>query len=433
MGQLRLLLLLYLRPLRAMSEIIDEGSLLFGAVAVLVASLVTGAAMSMHMLRAIVAHAQQAGPPRPHASPAPGFDDESLEGMDEYGAIAALTQGKVSPQAMMMTRLVGATSSLSAVFVLAVLYAPVALFLLTVFEPIGSFGVAFRRDFGPFLACTFIAWAAARLPFAVVALGPVDMIGAIALLTASGVYFTGLMACAMRVVFGARTMPAVGAAVLGWAAMFLEPFLFYLASPFVAYYAYQYVRGDMSDVLWSFGARQSFKRYLAAATVNPRDADAHYQLGLIHLQRRQMAEAEERFRKAAEIDPREVDAHYQLGRLARGKKAFADALRHFEAVVKQDPKHASHEVWREIGATYVESDSWAEAKWALAKFVETRSHDAEGLYRLGVASAKLGEKDVAREMFKRAIEAVDTSPRYIRRQTSAWRKLASDELAKIPA
>ena len=45
MGQPRLLLLVYTRPVRAMSEIIDEGSLLFGFAGVIAVWLLTSAAL----------------------------------------------------------------------------------------------------------------------------------------------------------------------------------------------------------------------------------------------------------------------------------------------------------------------------------------------------------------------------------------------------
>ena len=416
MSQLRLLLLMYVRPLRAMSGIIDEGSLLLAAGLVLVAYALTSAALTTQMVRALPAQAAQA------RAMVPGQDsgDVPVEGIPV----------QPSAESQAAAGFISATASFSTIFALALLYAPFMLLLLTVFEPIGSFGVAFRSSFGPFLACLLMAWAAARIPFAAFALfAPVGVPGALLLWLASLLYFTVLAACAARVLFGAGMASAGGAAALGWVAMALEPFLFFLASPFLLYYAYQFIRGDIGDVLWSFGARQDFKRHLQAATINPRDAEAHYQLGLIHLQRRQLDEARARFARAVEIDPREIDAHYQLGRLARAEERFEDARRHFEAVVARDPKHASHEIWREIGATYLESGSFEHARWALEKFVERRSHDPEGLCRLGGALKNLGKAEEAAEMFRRAIEAADTVPRYLRRQAAPWRKLAQQQMA----
>jgi tetratricopeptide (TPR) repeat protein len=217
--------------------------------------------------------------------------------------------------------------------------------------------------------------------------------------------------------------------VLAWGAMLLEPYLMFAASPFVLFWGWQFLSRDIGDVPFSFGARQSFKRHLEAATVNPRDAEAHYQLGLIHQQRGQDDKALERFLKAVEIDPAEVDAHYQLGRIARRQGRHPDAIAHFERVVARAPAHARHEVWREIGGTYLEFGEAAHARWALERYVEQRPHDPEGLYQLAVALRNVGEGEAARQALVRCVEAADTAPRYRRHEVRRWRKLAASELA----
>jgi hypothetical protein len=424
---LRLLARLYFRPASALSAIIDEGSLLFGAVAVLAVSFLTSAAMYHQVAPAFMLFVPAGATPSAAASPgaAPGPATPLAEDPDETDI--AEDPGRYAP-ALLAASFFSATLTMGIVFVLALLYAPFVLLLLTIFESIGSFGVAFRRDFGPFLACTFMAWVATRLPVALIALAAPGLAVMTALWIASLVYFTVLVALASRVVFGVGRGTTYAAATLGWLAVLLHPFLAFLASPFLLYFAYQFLRGVVGDVLSSFGARQSFKRYLEAATINPRDAEAHYQLGLIHLQRRRLDEAAERFARAVEIDPREVDAHYQLGRIARGQGRLEDARRHFDAVVSRDERHASHEIWREVGGTYLDSESYEHARWALAKYVEQRPHDPEGLYMLGMALLRLGQAEPSREMFRRCIEAVDTMPRYLRRKAGPWRKLALQQL-----
>jgi tetratricopeptide (TPR) repeat protein len=425
MGQLRLLLLLYYRPLRAMSGIIDEGSLLFGLAGVVGVWLLTSVALYEQVAPAyapFIPRAQHAGRVAPHANPTAGPDEDVAVDPDTG-------EMKATGSALTAATFMSATLTGASVLAMVALYAPFTLLMATIFEPIGSFGVAFRRDFGPFLACLLFAWTAARLPVALIALLTGNPLVAIALWLASLAYFTVLAAVACHVVLGIGRGAAIGAASVGWLALLLTPFIGFVASPFILYYAYQYFRGDVGDVLGSFGARQSFKRYLAASTINPRDADAHYQLGLIHLQRRQLDEAADRFARAVAIDPREIDAQYQLGRLAREQGRFEEARTHFDAVVSRDVKHASHEVWREIGATYLESDSFEHAKWALEKFVAERPHDPEGLYRLGVALQRLGQKDAAQEMFRRSVESVDTMPRYLQRKAGPWRKLAGAALS----
>jgi tetratricopeptide (TPR) repeat protein len=322
------------------------------------------------------------------------------------------------------------------VFALALLYVPAALLLATLFQPIGSFGVAFRRDYGSLLVCTFMAWAAAHLPFTVAGVAAAaalpPMTGAVAglgLRAAGSAYFTFLMAAGLRTVLGIHMTSAVAAAVLAWTALLLQPYLVLAASPFVLYWGWQFLSRDVGDVTFSFGARQSFKRHLEAATLNPRDAGAHYQLGLIHQQRGQDELAAERFRKAVEIDPMEVDAHYQLGRLARRQGRLPEAIAHFERVVSRDPAHAHHEVWREVGGTYLESGEAGHARWALDRYVEQRPHDPEGLYQLATALRALGEHEPARQALVRCVEAADTTPRYRRHEVRRWGKLAKAELA----
>src|SRR6185369_14098017 len=108
---------------------------------------------------------------------------------------------------------------------------------------------------------------------------------------------------------------------------------------------YVYLRGDISAIQWSLGSRRSFKRHLEAATLNPRDAEAHYQLGLIHQRRRQNKEAKARFEKAVEIDAAEIDASFQLARIAKDEERWEDAIRHLEQVLARDPTHSRHEGW----------------------------------------------------------------------------------------
>ena len=100
--------------------------------------------------------------------------------------------------------------------------------------------------------------------------------------------------------------------------------------------------------------RQNFRRMLDAAAINPHDAEAQYQLGLIYQQRRQYTAAIQRFKNAVAIDPTETDAHFQLGRIAREQGRFAEALAHFQTVLSQDEKHNLSEILRKTGASYLE-------------------------------------------------------------------------------
>jgi tetratricopeptide (TPR) repeat protein len=178
-------------------------------------------------------------------------------------------------------------------------------------------------------------------------------------------------------------------------------------------------------------SRQHLREQLEIATNNPRDADAHYQLGLIHQKRRQYSEAIARFTQAIEIDPSETDAHFQLGHIARDQGRFDDAIRFLQTAAAQDDKFSSSDVWRELGAAYLGASRIQEAEAALAKYTDRRGYDPEGLYWYGKTLIVLNRPAEAREMFARAIEAAKTMPRHRRAEVRKWGSLARGELSAL--
>ena len=329
------------------------------------------------------------------------------------------------------------TSVLTSVLVLMMLYAPFALFLINLMEDLGSFSVILHRDYGPLLTCTLMSWAAAHLPFAVAGVvinstqsNPLLMLTLWAL---AKIYFGALMVVALRTVFGAGLGTSLATVALAWTCMIFESVLGWLASPFILFLAYFYFRDSVGELFSGFSTRQSFRRYLEAATVNPRDSEAHCQLGLIHVQRHQYSEAIKSFQRAVEIDPREADAHFQLGRIARQQGRFDEALVHFETVVKIDKHHSQNEIWRDIGDAYVAAGRHADARPALEHYVELRPYDPEGLYLFGLTLVKMDEPGPAREMFERCVEAEKTNPYSRRTHLRRWRKQAEKQLRSLPA
>ncbi len=193
-----------------------------------------------------------------------------------------------------------------------------------------------------------------------------------------------------------------------------------LASPFLLIIVFLLLRGYVSEITRTQRARESFRQNLEAATLNPADASAHYNLGLIHHQRGELDAARERFERAIQIDAEEIDAHYQLGRIARAQKRYADAIRNFEQVVARDQTHSQHEIWREVGATYIAAGQFEDARNALEQFLEHRPSDPEALYLMGRAHAGLGHRNEAKSSMQACIEAVKTAPAYKYRADKRW-------------
>jgi tetratricopeptide (TPR) repeat protein len=371
------LLRLYARPAAAMSDILDRGSLLFAVAAMVVVSL---------MLRA---------------------------------------------------RFV--SSFYTPLVILGAVYVPGVLLLSFVFARVGgSFGAVFQRDYAPLFTCSAMAWSAANLPL--IALEWLDPAFPTPLLIyAAGavyLYFLVLMFFAVRTVFGTENGTAAAVVSLSWLPLLGAFFLWgpirymlgWLASPFILFFLYYYLRSEAGTLGAGLRNRQNFRRMLDAAAINPHDGEAQYQLGLIYQKRHQLTEAIQRFQNAVAIDPTETDAHFQLGRIARQQGRLKDALAEFQIVLDQNEKHQQSEVLRELGALYNSVGQFEDARQELALYAERHPYDPEGLYYYGQSLEGLGRAAEAKEIYARSVEAARAAPVYLRRSAAKWSRLAQKRL-----
>jgi tetratricopeptide (TPR) repeat protein len=102
-------------------------------------------------------------------------------------------------------------------------------------------------------------------------------------------------------------------------------------------------------------------------------------------------------------------------------------------VLQQDDKHSMNEVHRELGATYLALGRLEEARRELAVYTDRREYDPEGLYYYGNVMETLGQSAQAKELYLRAVEAARTAPRYRRRFTAKWSRLAQKQARKMAA
>jgi len=345
---------------------------------------------------------------------------------------------------------------------IAVVFVPTMALLANLFERRGSLRLVIQQEYAPLASTTFYAWTAANLaaiPLALAArvsgfdrefmqrfhqylseavqrrdispeMGQLLDSQLVQSLTFAAMLILPLFAFwavfAVREVFRLSALRSLLAVLTSGIVMFIVgPFLLrifgtVLGSPFLLILLFILMRGYFSELTRGQRARASFKQNLEAATLNPADASAHYNLGLIHQQRGEIDAARQRFERAIEIDPEEVDAHYQLGRLAREQGRLPDAINHFNEVVARDQSHAQHEIWRETGATYLAAGQFEDAREALERFLANRASDPQGLYLMGRALAGLGRQREAADSMQACIEAVKTAPAYKYRTEKRW-------------
>ena len=442
MENLKLLFQLYLRPTAAMSDIMDRGSWMFAAMLVLVTSIVFFATVNakLHDVYRIPAMSDYYNFVDDDSGPLQAESDR--RSFDTYQE-AMTSRQKVPLAGDTFFRFFSfdPTAFYQPLLAISIFYVPILVMLVSIFAALGSFGLILRRDYGTLATCSLMAWASAHLPFAITGAAlfnvPVPPGLYLALWAASSLLFGIFMVFALRTVLGVNYTAAVLAVAFGWIAFSIAMYIFqyvspWLLSPFLLFWVFIYFGGYLGGEVRGFGSsfrqKQNFKRFLHNATVNPNDADAHVQLGLIYQQRRQDAKALEHFTNAVKIDPQEIDANYHLGRIAREKGELQKALNYLAIVVEQDDKYSLNEIWREIGATYLAAEMFNEACDALEKYVERRPVDPEGLYFFGNALKGQGNADRAREMFEQAVDSVNSSPAYRRREIQKWRKLAEKEI-----
>jgi tetratricopeptide (TPR) repeat protein len=353
--------------------------------------------------------------------------------------------------------------SAGSLVIVAFVFCPLSLFLANIFERRASFRLLLQQEYAALAATMFYALTAASLITTILTtvgwltgiqrtissrmvsvvmeqrsqLNP-EMLAAIeqgilsAELIAAGLSvmaLAGIFAVwavlALRIVFRLSWFRAVIVVTVSGTLLLpaykLIPLLgTILASPFLLLMLFLLLRGYVGEFTRTQRARESFRQNLEAATLNPADASAHYNLGLIHQQRGELEQARERFERAVQIDDDEIDSHYQLGRIARQQKRLAEAVKHFEQVVSRDRSHAQNEIWREVGATYLDAGQFEDARNALEQFLEHRPSDPEALYLMGRAHAGLGHQREATNSMQACIEAVKTAPAYKYRADKRW-------------
>src|SRR2546423_3153465 len=391
--RLKPLLTLLYNPARGMAEIAAAPPYVFGALLALLATFLYRDILSHDLLRTFAAISNRPSQP-----------------------------GMVAPVIVLFARFLSRlAASASPVFFLIVIFTPACILAANLLDRRASFSVRLRQEYAPLLSCVLYGWAAAHLLMTI----PAALIyqpGAVYRQLAEQVlqlaplpYFLFLMVfavyAAMRLDAG-RAIGAVAIAMCSFVALIFVSgaLLRLLTSPFLLVLFILLLRNCFGDLTGQQRAREDFKRQLEFATLNPADASAHYNLGLIYQQRGQLDEARRSFSRAIEIDQNETDAHYQLGRISREQGRFSEAIQHFDAVVQRHPDHSQSEVWREVGQTYFEAGQMEDARAAFERFLARRPSDAEGHYRYGLTLARLGHLEAAAAEMHACIEAARSAP-----------------------
>jgi tetratricopeptide (TPR) repeat protein len=346
-------------------------------------------------------------------------------------------------QALSWTLAPAGITAIKVVLFVAVIYAPFAILIANLFERRAGFSLVIREEYGGMASCALLSLAAsflATLPAAfligwqsgnlrtevitsylvLLFVMPLPIFAALMTISVGTSFRIGWAAAAVTTLVSFLSLPGIF--------LLLQAWNFVCASPFLLLLLLFLLRDRIDEFIGASRSRQAFKQNLEAATLNPADASAHYQLGLIYQKRGEQEAARASFQRAVEIDSREVDAHYQLGRIARQQGRLDEAIRQFEEVVRLDASHSQNEIWRETGLVYYNAGQFEDALDMFDKFLDKRPSDAEARYWRGMTLHNLGRENEAEQEMQSCVESVRTAPAYKYRFDRRWMNLAENFL-----
>jgi len=143
-------------------------------------------------------------------------------------------------------------------------------------------------------------------------------------------------------------------------------------------------------------AGQAFQ---ATIQLDPENAVAYEQLGILYIGVRQVAIAREHLYRAIEIDDSRWAAHNALGVLADTERDYLMAIKHYEAALKYDP--GSAKVLTNLGYSYYLSGELDVAENLFLDAIRSDSTHERAISNLGLIYARRGKYDDAVEILRR--------------------------------
>lgn len=181
----------------------------------------------------------------------------------------------------------------------------------------------------------------------------------------------------------------------------------------------------LKDRLWLMNRKGAFLRSQKSALINPQDADARYQLGMIYFKGRSYSRAEDYFRQAVSIDNDHSEYHFALARVLYKRKKYQDAITTFQEALKLQETAGYGDIQLGLGNCYLKLNNLQEAKNWLEKAIEKNSSLAETYYKLALVCHQLGDTENQKIMINECRRIASDSPPFLRSRNRKWGFYAS--------
>ena len=175
MNNLKLFLQVYLRPGRAVSDLMDKGSLSFAAVCVLFVA--AAFFLTVNVRLNTTYHLPEISDFYPAGVADSELTDAQVQqavtaynaAMDDHAMVPVVGDAFFSYSSF------DPTGFYRPLLTILIFYIPLIVYLIAIFGNINEYGQILRREYAVLATCTLTAWAAAHLPFAVA--GPALAVG----------------------------------------------------------------------------------------------------------------------------------------------------------------------------------------------------------------------------------------------------------------
>ena len=165
-------------------------------------------------------------------------------------------------------------------------------------------------------------------------------------------------------------------------------------------------------------AERGYRRVLAA---NPRSAEAHFMLGLVHLQRNRWPAAETCLRQAIAIDSGDARFHNNLGKALLGLARPGEALESFETALARAPEFENARFGR--GVALMALDRLSEAEEDFRAVLARHPGHADALVNMSVVLIKQNRNTEAAAVLRQGLERHPRDPRLLSNLANALEKL----------
>lgn len=154
--------------------------------------------------------------------------------------------------------------------------------------------------------------------------------------------------------------------------------------------------------------------------INPSNAPALRDLGRLCVRKKRYQTARHYLEQAIDRLEDSDEANYFLGLACLMTGQEKEGLARIQKALAINSRLLYGEPYLRLGEYYLQNDKRTEALDMLNHFKEIHSSSSEGFYQLGRLYLKLGDREKAREMFRKAYEVFKVSPWYKKKIDRPW-------------